>query len=99
MPQPHLRTRSRKRLKVRLPGGSNLTHYKKEKMATPSCLVCGRPLAGLPHSTQAKIRKLNRSEKRIWRPYGGQVCQNCLKDFLKQAIRKLQTPNSRQTDG
>jgi large subunit ribosomal protein L34e len=89
MPQPHLRTRSRKRLKVKLSGGRNRTHYKKENTGIPSCLVCGQPLAGISHFTQAKIHKLNRSKKRIWRPYGGQVCHNCLKNSLKQAIRTL----------
>jgi ribosomal protein L34E len=63
MPQLHFRTSSRKRQKVKSSGGSNITSYKNEKTATPSSLICGNPLAGLPHFTQTKIRKLSQSKK------------------------------------
>jgi large subunit ribosomal protein L34e len=87
MPQPHLRTRSKKRLKVALPGGGNKMHYKKKAASTPTCISCKKPLAGIPHLTTVEVRKLNRSKKRIWRPYGGILCHNCLKNALKQAAR------------
>jgi len=89
MPQPHLRTRSKKRLKVTLPSGRNRIRYKMEIVATPSCSICGQPLAGRPHLTPVEIRKFNRSRRRIWRPYGGQLCHNCLKKTLKQGARTL----------
>ncbi|MGB9676417.1 MAG: 50S ribosomal protein L34e [Candidatus Bathyarchaeales archaeon] len=87
MPQPHLRTRSEKRLRVALPGGRSKMHYKKELTAAPTCALCKKPLAGIPQLTTAKIRKLNRSKRRIWRLHGGKICHNCLKNALKQAAR------------
>lgn len=89
MPQPHLRTRSRKRLNTKLPGGRGQIHYKKEKTTAPICFVCGQPLAGTPRGGSTEIRKLNRTKRRIWRPFGGQVCHNCLKVALKQAVRVI----------
>jgi len=89
MPQPHLRTRSKKRLKVTSPSGGGRIHYKLEITPTPSCSICGQPLAGLPHLSTVETRKLNRSKRRIWRPYGGQLCHNCLKKTLKQRVRAL----------
>lgn len=89
MPQPHLRTRSRKRLNVKLPGGENRLHYRASGISPLLCTICDKPLAGIPHGAQKEMRKLNRSKKRIWRPYGGQICHNCLKNALKQAVRSL----------
>ncbi|MEM3577067.1 MAG: 50S ribosomal protein L34e [Candidatus Bathyarchaeia archaeon] len=89
MPQPHLRTRSEKRLTVALPGGRNKTHYKNELTTTPTCVLCKKPLAGIPHLTTVKIRKLNRTKRRIWRLHGGKICHNCLKNALKQAARAI----------
>jgi large subunit ribosomal protein L34e len=87
MPQPHLRTRSKKRLNVALPSGRNRIFYKKEVAPTSVCSMCGQPLAGMQHLTPVRTRKLNRTKRRIWRPYGGQLCHNCLKTSLKQAVR------------
>jgi len=89
MPQPHLRTRSKKRLKVALPGSGNKIHYKRESASTPRCVSCKKPLAGFQHPTAVEVHKLNRSKRRIWRPYGGVLCHNCLKNALKQAARTL----------
>ncbi|MEM3627749.1 MAG: 50S ribosomal protein L34e [Candidatus Bathyarchaeia archaeon] len=89
MPQPHLRTRSEKRLTVALPGGRNTTRYKKELNAAPTCALCKKPLAGIPHLTTAEARKLNRTKRRIWRLHGGKICHSCLKKALKQAARAM----------
>jgi len=89
MPQPHLRTRSKKRLNVTLPGGRKWVHHKKEKASTPLCHMCGRPLAGLPSLSTVQMRKLNRSKRRVWRPYGGNLCHNCLKNAVKHAARTI----------
>lgn len=87
MPQPHLRTRSKKRLKVKIPGGETRIHYKTKDISPLSCVLCNKLLAGIGHRTPARMRKLNRSKKRICRPYGGKICHNCLKNSLKQTVR------------
>ncbi|MEM3442737.1 MAG: 50S ribosomal protein L34e [Candidatus Bathyarchaeia archaeon] len=88
MPKPSQRTRSRKRVNKTLPGGSEKTYYKKETGTPPHCHLCGRPLSGVPRN-QSELRKLNKSRKRIWRPFGGQVCGNCLKTALSKAVRVI----------
>ncbi|UCH69906.1 MAG: 50S ribosomal protein L34e [Candidatus Bathyarchaeota archaeon] len=87
MPRPSLRTRSRKRRSVRLPGGRRKTHYRHEKATVSSCTKCGQPLAGVPRSTPSELRKLAASQKRLNRVYGGQLCHNCVRELLKQAVR------------
>jgi len=89
MPQPHLRTRSKKQIKTTVPGGKTKTHYKKEKTSTALCFLCKKPLSGIPRSDPAEMRKLNYTKKRIWRLYGGKICPKCLKDAIKQAARAL----------
>jgi len=89
MPQPYLRTRSKKQLKTKVPGGTIKTHYKKEKNSKALCSLCKRPLTGIPRSNPAKYRKLNYTKKRIWRLYGGKICAKCLKNAIKQVARTL----------
>jgi len=89
MPRPSLRTRSRKRRRVRLPGGDAETRYKKEKIGVSRCARCGRTLSGLPHSIPSKLHKLSASQRRVERVYGGQLCHGCLQDLLKHAVRNI----------
>ncbi|MCS7115429.1 MAG: 50S ribosomal protein L34e [Candidatus Bathyarchaeota archaeon] len=88
MPRPSLRTRSRKLVKKALPGGRSKYHFEKEKTKAPPCFLCGKPIAGIPRLNPAEIRKQNRSKRKVSRPYGRQVCHNCLENALKQAARQ-----------
>ncbi|MFB0501464.1 MAG: 50S ribosomal protein L34e [Candidatus Bathyarchaeia archaeon] len=87
MPRPSLRTRSKKRRSLRLPGGRSKTHYKREKPSVSRCSRCGQPLSGVPRSTPSELRKLTASRRRLERVYGGQLCHNCVRGLLKQAVR------------
>ena len=89
MPRPSLRTRSKKRRRVRLPGGRAETHYKQEKTGVSRCARCGRALSGLPRSVSSKLHKLPASQRRPERMYGGQLCHSCLQDLLRQAARNI----------
>lgn len=89
MPKPFQRTRSRKRQYKTLPGGRKTVHYKQEKVSLPHCFLCHRPISGIPHKSITEVRKLNRSKRKIWRLYGGQVCPDCLKNALKQVARTI----------
>ncbi|HVO86086.1 MAG TPA: 50S ribosomal protein L34e [Candidatus Eisenbacteria bacterium] len=85
MPRPSERTRSRKRVTKPLPGGRTGTLFKGEAGARLRCSICSQELAGVPNTS--KTRKLNQSKKTVRRPYGGQLCANCLKTAFKQAVR------------
>ncbi|MCK4439462.1 50S ribosomal protein L34e [Candidatus Bathyarchaeota archaeon] len=87
MPRPSLRTRSKKRVHKTLPGGKKTIHYKRGVTSSPHCHLCGRPIGGIPHLSPSETRKLDRTKKRVCRPYGGQLCPDCLKKALKQAAR------------
>jgi len=63
------------------------THYKQEKTSVSSCSKCGQPLSGMSRSTPSELGKLTASKRRLERMYGGQLCHNCVKELLKQAVR------------
>ena len=92
MPRRMLRTRSRRRVSVRTPGGRVVTHYKDEKPGYPRCAICGDELRGIPRE---KPRKLTRTERRVSRIYGGSVCHRCLRYGLEMGVARewgLETP-------
>ncbi|UCD96587.1 MAG: 50S ribosomal protein L34e [Candidatus Bathyarchaeota archaeon] len=88
MPKPSLRTRSRKRKNQTLPGGKRKTLYRKERVASSKCRICG---GSGSRTSRLKSRKLTCSQKRISRIYGSNVCQSCLRKSLRQATRELQS--------
>jgi len=87
MPKPSLRTRSRKRVQRKVPGGRTTIHYENEKSKPAKCSRCGQMLHGIPRCHPSELRKLTRSQRRIMRMYGGQLCANCLRELLKEAVR------------
>jgi large subunit ribosomal protein L34e len=89
VPRPSERTRSKKRVSKSLPGSGQSVHYRLRAGAAQRCLVCKRPLAGVPRLSRVMASKLSRGKKRILRPFGGQVCHDCLKRGLKQAARSV----------
>jgi large subunit ribosomal protein L34e len=72
-----------------LPGGKNKTYFKKKKPLAFSCFSCGKPIGGIPRLTPSEMRQQNRGKRKVWRPYAGQVCHNCLKNALKQTARTM----------
>ena len=89
MPKPSLRTRSRKRLLQRLPGGRLKTRFKREKVNVLCCFRCGSILYGGPRLTPSRVGKFSASEKRVERVFGGQLCHRCLRDALKASVRRV----------
>ncbi|MDH5389958.1 MAG: 50S ribosomal protein L34e [Candidatus Bathyarchaeota archaeon] len=89
MPRPALRTRSKKRRRVKSSGGRVETHYGKEKTEVSRCARCGRALSGLPRPDPSKLRKLPASQRRVERMYGGHLCHSCLRDLLKHEARNI----------
>jgi len=86
MVRPGLRTRSKRRLSVRIPGGRTVLHYRKPKSKKARCAICGRPLHGVPRLRPVELRKLPKTKKRPERPYGGYLCPSCLAKLLKASI-------------
>lgn len=53
----------------------------------PKCAVCKKVLHGLPRAN--KLKKLNKSQKRVSRIFGGYLCSKCAKEVIKEKARKL----------
>ncbi len=87
MPRPSQRTRSRRKVKVRTPGGRVVIHYEPRRPGPARCAICGRPLHGVPRLRPVELRKLAKTEKRPERPYGGYICPRCLARLYREAIR------------
>ena len=87
MPRPHHRTRSLRKIHVRLPGGETVVHYEKRRPGPARCAICGRPLNGVPRLRPVELRKLPKTAKRPERPFGGMICHECLERLLKRSIR------------
>ncbi|MDO5850980.1 MAG: 50S ribosomal protein L34e [Methanobacteriaceae archaeon] len=89
MPQPRYRTKSLKAVSKKVPGGRNVTHYKKKKPSKHVCANCGRTLDAVPRGRPYEIRKLSKNSRKPNRPYGGNLCTNCTKKLFKNEARSL----------
>ena len=87
MPRPMYRSRSLRRVYVRLPGGETTIHYERRKPRQAVCAICGKPLNGVPRVRSSEMKKLPLTKKRPERPYGGVLCHNCLESLIKRTIR------------
>ena len=70
------------------PSGRITVIIKLKKGNVPRCAICGRKLQGLPALHPAKYRRLNLSQKRVSRKYGGYICHKCLEKILKEKVRE-----------
>jgi len=88
VPRPALRTRSRRRVYRRTPGGRTVIHYEKRKPGPARCAICGTPLNGVPRLRPVELRKLPLSQRRPERIFGGVLCVKCLEKLLKKTVRE-----------
>ena len=84
MPRPAYRSRSRRRIWRRTPGGRLVIHYEKKLGDYPRCAICGKKLHGLPRAKE--LRRLNLSRKRVTRMYGGHLCSECARKVTRERI-------------
>ncbi len=85
--EPRFRSRSFKRLRVKLPGGDNVIHYRRKGVSKAHCSLCGAVLPGVPTGRAEKIAKLSKTQKRPERPYGGVMCSKCARGTIVNKIR------------
>ncbi len=83
-----LRSRSLKRTQRKVPGGRTVTHYKMEKPSVARCAKCGKELKGVPKGRPSEIRKLPKSQRRPSRPYGGNLCSECMREVFREKVRR-----------
>ena len=88
MPRPNKRSRSLRRVHVRVPSGKSKLVYKKRSPSKAVCCSCGNGLHGTPNKLVAIMRNMPKSQKRPERKYGGVLCSKCTKKEIKKTSRK-----------
>ncbi|MBN2052200.1 50S ribosomal protein L34e [Candidatus Woesearchaeota archaeon] len=88
MPRMSRRSRSLRRIKKKLPGGSTKLVYAKRQPGTTKCSICHIELKGIPRMRPFEARNMAKTKKRPERAYGGFLCANCLREKLKQEARQ-----------
>ena len=81
------KSRTFRRVKVKVPGNTAKLHYRKKKPSSAKCGNCGDVLNGVPRERPYKIKKMPKTAKRPERPYGGVLCSKCMRLKIKENIK------------
>lgn len=81
------RSRTFRRVSVKVPGGKTLLHHLYRKPKGASCAACGKNLHGIPRKRPTEMHNLAKTEKRPERPYGGMLCSSCMREQIKSELR------------
>ena len=86
MPAPRNRSRSLRKISVRVTSGTTV-HYKYRKPKKAKCGECGAVLKGVPRERPYKMKKMAKTTKRPERPYGGVLCSRCTRKIFVDKAR------------
>ncbi|MBI2135054.1 50S ribosomal protein L34e [Candidatus Woesearchaeota archaeon] len=89
MPQPYKRSRSLRRVHIRVPGGKTKLHYRKRKPGKAHCSSCGAVLKGVLRERPNKMSSIPKTKKRPERPYAGSLCSKCMRLLIIGKARSL----------
>jgi large subunit ribosomal protein L34e len=81
------RSRSAKRIHVRVPGSVSKLRFKAKKSGAAKCQLTGQVLNGMPRLTKAQSRNTSKSMKRPNRPFGGVLSAAAVKRVLIHRAR------------
>ena len=81
------KSRTFRRVHVKVPGGDTVLHYRRRKPSKAHCATCGKVLPGVPRELPRVMANLPKSSKRPERPYGGKLCSACTRQLLQQQAR------------
>ncbi len=88
MPEPYKRSRSLRRLQIKVSGGQTRVHYRERKPKLGSCNVTGQTLKGVPRERPNNLKKLSKSKRRPSRPYGGNLSSGAMRSIFKNRARE-----------
>ena len=88
MAEAKIKSRTFRRIKVKLPGNRVTVHYRKRKPRQAICADCGAVLHGVPRERPYKMRNMPKTKKRPERPYGGVLCSACTRRKIIAKARK-----------
>jgi large subunit ribosomal protein L34e len=81
------KSKSKRKVFVKTPGGKTIVHYKPKKPKVAHCSNCGDSLKGVIRGTSAQIKNATKTQKRPTRPYGGVLCSKCTRETIKNKAR------------
>jgi len=77
--------RTRKRTKVKTPGGKTVWHFKKRRVSHAICGRCGAKL-NRSRLNPTELRKISKVKRRPERPFP-ELCSRCMREVLKSKVR------------
>lgn len=88
MPKPSQRSRTFRRVFVRVPSGISKLVYKKRKLSKTVCSSCGKELHGIKKGRPYQLNRLTKSKKRPERIFGGVLCPRCSRKEIIKRVRE-----------
>lgn len=81
------KSKSKRKVFVKVPGNKIKVHYKERKPKKAICPIYGTPLSGVPNKNPSKLSKLAKSERKPERPFGGMLSSKATRDIMKDKAR------------
>ncbi len=88
MPEPRFRSRSKRRIHKKLPGGETKKVYLARQPGVAKCADCGIELKGIPRMGANEAKNSPKSKKTVERKYGGFLCSKCARKRIIQELKK-----------
>jgi large subunit ribosomal protein L34e len=82
------KSRTFRRVKRKTPGGKVVLHHVLRKPKKAHCGSCGDVLKGVARERPIKMQNMPKTMKRPERPFGGVLCSKCLRQQIKDKVRK-----------
>ena len=89
MVAPRFRSRSKRRVYVKMPGGKTKIHYRARKPKVAHCSITGQALHGIPRATPAQLSNMPKSKKRPERPFGGVLSSRAMRRVIIEEARMI----------
>ncbi len=77
-----MKTRSRRRTQVVVPGGNVITRFTRRKPKAAICANCKSPLPGTVRKIPSALHLIAKSSRKPSRPFGGYYCSACMRTAL-----------------
>lgn len=87
MPQGSKKSGTFRKVFKRTPGAKSVVHYELRNPKPHKCAQCGQVLPGIPRLRPTEMKNTPKTMKRPERPYGGYLCNSCVKRRIIQETR------------
>lgn len=83
------KSKSLRKVFVKVPGNTIKVHYSARRPNRAVCPVYGTPLSGVPRKNPAELGKLAKSERKPERPFGGMLSSKATREIMKDKARSI----------